>query len=66
MYIFGFEYYADEPIKAKYRGYESLLWKADSISGYIDLFPDLPIIKEEKIKYLNNDNIDTMFLLEKR
>lgn len=65
-YIFGFEYYSDTPKEVMYRGHENLLWKADFASKYLELFDDLHVIKDEKIKYLNNENVDTMFLLEKR
>ena len=29
------------------------------------LFDDLILVKEERIRYLTNENIDAMFLLEK-
>ena len=64
-YIWGFEYYADGYTEVTYRGNKDLLWKTDFAKLYLDFFDDLELVKEEKIKYLENENIDTMFLLEK-
>jgi pseudaminic acid biosynthesis-associated methylase len=64
-YIFGFEYYSDETKEIPYRGNSDLLWKADFAEKYIERFDDLTLVKEERIKYLGNDNVDAMFLLKK-
>ena len=65
-YIWGFEYYADKYTKIPYRGRRNLLWKADYAKLYIDKFRDLELIKEKRIKYLDNDYVDSMFLIGKR
>jgi len=65
-YIFGFEYYSENPTEIKYRGHQDLLWKADFARKYLELFDDLDLVKEEKIKYVDNENMDSMFLLRKR
>lgn len=65
-YIWGFEYYADEYAEVNYRGNNDLLWKTNFSRLYLDRFPALKLIKEEKFKYLDNDNVDTMFLLRKK
>jgi len=65
-YVWGFEYYADNYTEIPYRGQRNLLWKADFARLYLDQFGDLELVKEERLKYLDNDNIDTMFLLRKR
>jgi len=65
-YVWGFEYYADKYTEVTYRGHSDLLWKADFARLYLDQFGDLEIVKEQRLKYLDNDNIDTMFLLRKR
>ncbi|CDG36745.1 MAG TPA: methyltransferase domain-containing protein [Acetivibrio thermocellus] len=65
-YIWGFEYYADDYTEVNYRGHESLLWKTNFPKLYLDRFPELELVKEEKFKYLYNDNVDVMFLLRKR
>lgn len=64
-YIWGLEYYADEYTSINYRGYENLLWKSDFVKHYLELFDDLELIKEERLHYLDNENIDAMFLLKK-
>jgi len=64
-YIWGFEYYADEHTEITYRGHKELLWKADYAKLYLQRFEDLKIVEEERLKYLDSDNIDTMFLLKK-
>ncbi len=65
-YIWGFEYYADKYLEILYRGQKNLLWKADFAKLYLDKFQNLELVKEKRIKYLDNDNVDSMFLLRKR
>ena len=65
-YIWGFEYWSEETRQVTYRGNENLLWKADYAGLYLKSFNDLKLIKEEKLKYLNDDNRDVMYLLEKK
>lgn len=65
-YIWGFEYYADKHTEVVYRGNENLLWKGNFAGMYVDLFEDLDLIKEERLKYLSSDNVDAMFLLGRR
>ena len=65
-YIWGFEYYEEKYTEIIYRGKKDLLWKANFPQLYLDLFKDVKLIKEKKLKYLNDDNIDVMFLLEKK
>lgn len=65
-YIWGFEYYAKSYTEIPYRGQRNLLWKADFAKLYLDEFRDLELVKEERIKYLDNDNVDSMFLIRKR
>ena len=65
-FIWGFEYYAAEYTEVTYRGHGNLLWKADFVRLYLDQFKDLELVKEERLNYLENDNMDTMFLLRKR
>lgn len=64
-YIFGFEYYSGVPKEIPYRGNRDLIWKADFARIYLELFDDLTLLKEERIKYLQNDNVDAIFLLKK-
>jgi len=65
-YIWGFEYYSDEYTEVTYRGYEDLLWKADFSKLYRRAFDDLELVREERLEYLDNDNIDSMFLLRRK
>ena len=64
-YIWGYEFYADKYTAKDYRGHKSLFWKTNFSKHYLGLFNDLTLVKEKLIKYLKNDNIDTMFLLKK-
>ncbi|MFA5238566.1 MAG: pseudaminic acid biosynthesis-associated methylase [Phycisphaerae bacterium] len=65
-YIWGFEYYADSYTEVSYRGNSNLLWKTDFAKLYLNSFEDLGLVKEKKLKYLENENVDTMFLIRKR
>ena len=65
-FIWGFEYYADEYTEIIYRGNRNLLWKANFARMYLNQFEDLELVSEERLKYLDSDNVDTMFLLKKR
>jgi len=64
-YIWGFEYYEEKYTEIIYRGKKDLLWKANFAQLYLGLFDDLELIKEKKLKYLNDNNIDLMFLIKK-
>ena len=64
-YIWGFEYFAENYTEVKYRGNENLLWKTDFAKLYLDNFKDLRLVKEKRFKYKNDENVDSMFLLEK-
>jgi pseudaminic acid biosynthesis-associated methylase len=65
QYIWGFEYYADTLTDVPYRGKAEMCWKADFARRYMDLFPDLKLVKQKLYKYTSDDNMDAMFLLEK-
>jgi len=64
-YIWGFEYYSEKYTKVSYRGDDDLLWKTTFSKLYQTICPELLLIKDRKIKYLENENVDMMFLLEK-
>ncbi len=65
-YIWGWENYADKYTEIPYRGKKNMLWKANFAELYLNLFKDLKLIKEKKLKYLNSENVDIAFLLKKR
>ena len=64
-YIWGFEYYADTYTEVTYREHESLLWKTDFAKLYLDSFDDLDLVSEKRVKYLGEDNIDSMYLIKR-
>jgi pseudaminic acid biosynthesis-associated methylase len=65
QYIWGFEYYSPQTVEVKYRGNEGLLWKMDYAKYYLDRFSDLSLVRREDVSYLENSNVDSMFLLHK-
>ena len=65
LYIWGSEYFSAEPASVNYRGHESLLWKMDYAQLYLSSFTDLKLVREQRLRYLENENVDTVFLLEK-
>ncbi len=67
QYIWCFEYYSDVHTQIDYRRHANLLWKANFSKLFLDRFKNLRLVKEEHFKWLDNDNnIDFMFLLEKK
>ena len=64
-YIMGWEYYDKEVTELNYRDNRGFLWKGDYASIYRGNFPDLQLNSEYFVKYLVNDNQDSIFLLEK-
>lgn len=62
-WIWGFEYFAPEVTEVTYRGHKSLLWKTDYARLYLRQFEDLELVREERLPYRGNDNVDTAFLL---
>ena len=46
---------------------ENLMWKTNYAKLFLDQNPDLQLIKEEHLPYLNEpSNVDSMYLLKKR
>ena len=65
-FIWGLEYYSPQPMEVTYRGHQSLLWKADYARLYLNLFADLDAVCVEQIPYLEDANVDCMFLLSRK
>lgn len=65
-YIWGYEFYSDKYKEIIYRGKKNLHWKDNYPKIYLDLFCDLKLVKDKKMKYINDNNINTMFLLRKK
>jgi len=64
-YIWGYEYYSKRYEEIPYRGEKGLLWKTNFAKAFRETFPGLKPVKVELFKYVNNDNLDIMFLLKK-
>jgi pseudaminic acid biosynthesis-associated methylase len=64
-YIMGWEFYDKDLKEINYRGNSGYTWKADFEAIYKNHFPDLELREKHFVKYLSNDNIDAIFLLEK-
>jgi pseudaminic acid biosynthesis-associated methylase len=65
-YIWGMEYYAAEVTEVSYRNQNGLLWKMDYVRRYLDRSADLELVREQRLPYLENANVDTVFLLRKK
>jgi pseudaminic acid biosynthesis-associated methylase len=64
-YIWGCEYYAPVRTEINYRGHADLLWKMDYAGEYLARFDDLELVLEQRLPYLGNQNLDSMFLLRR-
>jgi len=64
-YIWGSEYYAPSVTEINYRGHGELLWKMDYAREYLARFADLELALEQRLRYVENQNVDSMFLLRK-
>ena len=64
-YIWGFEYYAEKTEKIAYRGHDSLMWKADYSGLFQKQCKGLCLVKQKLYTYLDNENVDCMYLMEK-
>lgn len=64
-YIWGFEYHSSIPTEISYRGNRNLLWKMNYAQAFLDQFGDLELVRSEHLSYLDNSNVDCMFLIRK-
>lgn len=65
LYIWCQEYFAENNIEIEYRGQKNLLWKNDFMSLFLDHYHGLKVVKEKKLKYITDGNINQAFLLKK-
>jgi pseudaminic acid biosynthesis-associated methylase len=65
-WIWGHEYYAPAMTEVAYRGHENLLWKTDYVGAYLQQFSDLESVREERLRYFENENLDAVFLLRRK
>lgn len=63
-YVLGQEFHADEYTRIDSDHEEQLYWKADFCDLYQDV-GDLTLVESRWLEYLENDNVDRLFLLEK-
>jgi pseudaminic acid biosynthesis-associated methylase len=64
-YIWGSEYYAPVATEINYRGHSELLWKMDYAREYLARFDDLELMLEQRLPYIGNQNVDSMFMLRR-
>jgi pseudaminic acid biosynthesis-associated methylase len=64
-FIWGVEYFSSDTVEISYRNHSGLLWKMDYARRYLERFPDLELIREQRIPYLQSENQDIVFLLKK-
>ena len=67
-FIWGFEYYAEQPTQIKYRGHDGFMWKMDYAEKFKEINSGLKTVKKEILPYLSEahkGNSDCMFLLSK-
>jgi pseudaminic acid biosynthesis-associated methylase len=64
-YIWGMEYFAKTYTQIEYREHSDLLWKTNFPKLFLDRFANIKLVKKKFFKYLNDDNVDIMFLLLK-
>lgn len=65
-YIFGLEsYHKCEYSQIIYRDRPELYWKTDFAKLFLNKFHNLKIIRTRLLRYVNSDNMDIIYLLEK-
>lgn len=65
-HIWGFEYLEADFVEIPYRSHGAMMWKGPYVETYLASFPDLKLRKQQRLDYLDDDNTDVMYLLEKR
>lgn len=65
-WVWGYEYYNVQHINIPYRRCSELLWKGDFCRMYAQQFRDLHTARRYRLPYLDSQNMDEMFLMEKR
>jgi hypothetical protein len=51
--------------EVRYRDHQGLLWKMGYARQYLNRFADLELVRQHHPSYLENGNVDSMFLLRK-
>ena len=64
-YIFGSENFSENLVEVNYRGNTESLWKQNFPALFQKQSPDLQLIKEKKINYLDENLVDVTYLFSK-
>ncbi len=67
-YIWGFEYYSEQPKQINYRGHDGFMWKMDYAEKFKEFNSSLKTAKKEILPYKTEQhkgNADCMYLLSK-
>ena len=63
----GFEYYSKKYVEILYRNHQNMLWKNDYANLFLRQFNSLKLKKKKLfINLMNNQEIDSMYLLKKK
>lgn len=66
-FIYCDEYFAEEVTEIiNYHGHNNIVWKRNFVKTISTDYPGLELLKEEKLKYTHNNNIETVFLYQKK
>ncbi|WP_026089925.1 methyltransferase domain-containing protein [Candidatus Nitrosopumilus koreensis] len=63
-YIFGFESYSETLTSISYRGNNNKYWKQNFPKLFQKIEPKLNLLKERKVKYINQKLYDVFYLFE--
>lgn len=64
-YVWGLEYYTEDFMELNYRDNQNAMWKGNYANEYLKNHSQLKLLRQEKYKYIENANVDSMFLLSK-
>ena len=64
-YLWGAEFFSSKCEKLNYRGHKNKMWRNNFPKLFLEEYPDLTIVKEKRLPYLKDKNVDVMYLLRK-
>ena len=64
-YIWCLEPFSESIQEVCYHGENNMMWKGNFCKIFLENFSNVKLVKKRKLKYLENNNFDKMFLLEK-
>ena len=65
QYVFGFEPFSDSLVEVFYQNSNNLYWKQNFPQLFKNISPNLTLVKERKIQYLNSNLSDICYLFQK-